>query len=60
MSEELKELLGSKADAFEANQELVQSAIAVCGGKLSVLLPALLCLIGDDSAKKKAASKKKS
>jgi len=59
MSEELKELLGSKAGAFEANQELVQSVIAVCGGKISVLLPALMCLTGEAPAKKKAASKKK-
>jgi len=66
MNDELKELLGNKADAFEKNQELVQSVIAVCGGKLSLILPAVLALSGGSKkaaakeapAKKKASSKK--
>jgi len=60
MNDELKELLGNKADAFEKNQELVQSVIAVCGGKLSLILPAVLALSGGSkkAAAKKASSKK--
>ena len=61
MNDELKELLGNKADAFEKNQELVQSVIAVCGGKLSLILPAVLALSGGSkkAAAKKAPAKKK-
>ena len=61
MNDELKELLGNKADAFEGNREFIQSVIDAAGAScLEVVIPAVMCKLGAKKvAEKKSSSKKK-
>jgi len=61
MSEELKDLLGDNASSLEESQEFVDAVVALSGGKVGVLVAAVMAKLSSPkaAAKKKPAAKKK-